>query len=132
MTKCPICFKKANYTTDCHHTFCKKCLYRWKPYCPLCRRGIELKYPRTRAMSTRPSVIRTCSTLLKNIDESEESADKLKYTEKLLNHFWNNRIVIRKHYNLCKTIRNKLPLVKQECLSLGLLPPKILKKLSTI
>ena len=29
MAECPICFKKADYTTKCNHNFCKKCLYKW-------------------------------------------------------------------------------------------------------
>ena len=32
MTKCPICFKKADYTTACNHAFCKKCLHKKNRY----------------------------------------------------------------------------------------------------
>ena len=130
--KCPICFKKVNYTTECNHHFCKKCLYHWKSTCPLCRKYIVLKYPSTRAMSTRQGVMDSIKILLDNIARVEESKYKIKYAEKLLQHFWDNRIVIRKYGRLCKTIHEKSAEIKKDCLSLGFPPPTILKKTLTI
>lgn len=130
--ECPICFKKANYTTHCNHSFCRKCLYRWGNTCPLCRAPCALKYPNTRAMSTTKHVTDNIKILLNNIENVKGSKYKIKYAEKLFNFIWDNRIVIRKWGKFCKTIRDKSAQVKEECLCLGIMPPKILKKTITI
>ena len=133
MTECPICFKKnADYTTDCNHTFCKKCLYKWKSTCPLCRNFIQLKYPNTRAMTTNSSVIDNTKILLENIARVKKLEYKIKYIEKLFNYLWDNRIVVRKYGNLCKTIRERAIHIRSECLTLGFKPPKNIEKMIII
>ena len=78
MSECPICLKKANYTTSCNHTFCKSCLYKWKQTCPLCRGHIELDWPNTRAMSKRAYVVTTIDMMVKNVRMAITSEAKLK------------------------------------------------------
>ncbi len=78
MSECPICFKKANYTTECNHHFCKKCLYRWGSSCPLCRAHYALKYPNTRSMSLHQHVWDNTRILLNNIARVEEVEYKIK------------------------------------------------------
>ena len=129
---CPVCFNEANYTTRCKHHFCKKCLYHWGESCPLCRRFIMLEYPATRAMSTQQSVVDNTSILLNNIARVEDVRYKIKYTEKLMQYLWDNRIVIRKYGRLCKVIRAKSTHIRKACVSLGFMPPKILKKTKNI
>jgi len=129
---CPICFKSANYVTECNHRFCKTCLYRWKASCPLCRRYLVLTYPKTRAMSTQPHVIDNIRILLRNVNRVEDSTYKLTYTKKLFQFIWEHRIVIRKYGGLCKIIRERSTYVKSECLLLGFSPPKILKKIAIL
>ena len=132
MPKCPVCFKKANYTTSCNHAFCKRCLYKWGGTCPLCRADIELDYPNTRAMSTLPGVRANAEILLTNIAITKKTKDKVKYAEKLLQYLWDNRVVIRKYCKLCKTIREKSVYIRKECIDLGFVPPEILTKTVTI
>ena len=132
MTKCPICFKKANYTIECNHHFCKKCLYRWGDTCPLCRAHYTLKYPNTRSMSRHQHVMDNTAILLNNIARVKEPKYKIAYAEKLLQFLWDNRVYVRKHGKLCRVIREKSALVKKECIKLGLVPPNILKKTITI
>ena len=132
MAKCPICFKKANYTTACNHTFCKKCLYLWKKTCPLCRKRIQLEYPNTRAMATREGVCRNTTILLMNIKRTKKKENKLKFAEKLLYYIWDNRIVMRKYGRLCDVIHGKSLMLKREYEALGIVPPKVLKKTMTI
>ena len=131
MTECPICFKKANYTTHCNHTFCKTCLYKWKNTCPLCRRVIVLEYPNTRAMSKQGFVENTIIRSIKNMTNAPHK-DKLKIIETLLHFVWNNRIIIRKDGNLCKVIQAKSLLIESQCKRMGLSPPEILKKTNKI
>ena len=128
MAECPICFKKADYTTECNHHFCKKCLYRWGDTCPLCRTHYTLKYPNTRSMSCHRHVIDNTAILLSNIARVKESKYKIGYTEKLLQFLWDHRVYVRKHGKLCKIIREKSVNVKKECIKLGFVPPQILKK----
>ena len=133
--ECPICFKKANYTTHCNHSFCRKCLYRWRKRshaCPLCRAPCTLIYPNTRAMSTTKHVRDNIKILLNNIENVKEPKYKIKYAEKLFNFIWDNRIVIRKWGKFCKTIHDKSAQIKKSCINLGIVPPKILKKTITI
>ena len=132
MAECPICFKKANYTTKCNHHFCKKCLYRWGNTCPLCRRYIMLDYPNTRAMSRLQHVIDNAGILLQNVARAKESKYKIMFAEKLFQFIWDWRVVIRKHSNLCKTIHDRSAHVKKECQDLGIVPPKIIEKTITI
>ena len=132
MTECPICFKKANYTTKCNHCFCKKCLYKWGNTCPLCRRYIMLDYPNTRAMSRLQHVIDNAGILLQNVARAKESKYKIMFAEKLFQFIWDWRVVIRKHSNLCKTIHDRSAHVKKECQDLGIVPPKIIEKTITI
>lgn len=132
MTKCPICFKKANYTIECNHHFCKKCLYRWGDTCPLCRAHYTLKYPNTRSMSRHQHVMDNTAILLNNIARVKVPEYKIAYAEKLLQFLWDNRVYVRKHGKLCRVIREKSALVKKECIKLGLVPPNILKKTITI
>ena len=126
---CPICFKRANYTTVCKHTFCKKCLYRWSGTCPLCRRSLVLEYPNTRAMSTKEMVWTHIKILLSNVRRTHRTIDKLRLAEKLLNYIWDNRVLIRKHGRLCKIIRRKSSGLERECARFGLPPPKITRKM---
>ena len=130
--ECPICFKKANYTTHCNHSFCKECLYKWKNTCPLCRSRIYMKYPNTRAMKRKLGVMNNAVIILANIRRAEKTEDKLKISEKLFDYIWDNRIVIRKDGHLCRIIHNKSALMESQCQSIGLPSPKILKKTSTI
>ena len=132
MTKCPICFKKANYTTKCNLHFCKKCLYRWGDTCPLCRAHYTLKYPNTRSMSRHQHVMDNTAILLNNIARVKVTEYKIAYAEKLLQFLWDNRVYVRKHGKLCRVICEKSALVKKECIKLGLVPPNILKKTITI
>ena len=132
MTKCPICFKKADYTTACNHAFCKKCLHKWKNSCPLCRRMVILQYPNTRAMATKRQVMKIASRFLATIEQTEKAVDKLKIAEKLFNHIWDNRIVIRKDQYLCGIIHRKSILMETQCRRMEVFVPKILKKTSTI
>ena len=129
---CPICFKPANYVTECNHHFCKTCLYRWKASCPLCRRGLILTYPKTRAMSMQPYVIDSMRILLYNVDRVKESTYKLTYTEKLFQFIWEYRIVVRKYGDLCRMIRTRSAYIKSRCLLLGLSPPTILHKMAIL
>ena len=132
MTECPICFKKANYTTECNHQFCKKCLYRWGSTCPLCRTHYTLQYPNTRSMSRHQHVVDNTAILLSNIAGVKESKNKIGYTEKLFQFLWDNRVYVRKHSNLCRTIHEKSAHVKNQCIKLGFMPPQILKKIVLI
>jgi|SaaInlV_100m_DNA_4_1039707.scaffolds.fasta_scaffold12655_4 hypothetical protein len=132
MTKCPICFKKADYTTSCNHTFCKKCLYKWCGTCPLCRKKIALEYPNTRAMSNAVVVREVINIILKNIRLTEAPEIKLKFADKLFNFIWDNRIIIRKNSKFCRIIHKKSVDVEQQCLAYGFLVPKILKKTAVI
>ena len=132
MSECPICFKKANYITSCNHAFCKKCLYRWKHTCPLCRAHIELEYPNTRAMDRSTLVVKTISRMSANISIAVLPQDKLNLAAKLLNFVWDNRIVIRKNGYACRTIHKRSLLLTRQCKNMGLSPPKILKKILTI
>ena len=132
MSECPICLKKANYTTSCNHTFCKSCLYKWKQTCPLCRGHIELDWPNTRAMSKRAYVVTTIDMMVKNVRMAITSEAKLKRADKLLNFVWDNRIIIRKDGRACRMLHKKTGLIKQQCDDNGLSPPKILKKLAAI
>jgi len=131
MSECPICFKKANYTTECNHHFCKKCLYRWGSSCPLCRAHYALKYHNTRSMSLHQHVWDNTRILLNNIARVEEVEYKIKYMETLLQFLWDHRVYVRKHGRLCKIIWEKSADTKKECISRGILPPKILKKTMT-
>ena len=128
MSKCPICFKKANYTTSCNHTFCKKCLSLWKDTCPLCRSHVELDWPKTRAMSRSVYVVQTIRIMANNIAITRTTTDKLKFADILLNFVWDNRIIIRKNNRACKLIHTKSLLLERQCKERGLSPPKILKK----
>ena len=132
MTECPICFKKANYTTECNHQFCKKCLYRWGDTCPLCRTHYTLKYPNTRSMCRHQHVVDNTAILLNNIAGEKESKNKIGYTEKLFQFLWDNRVYIRKHAGFCKVIYKKSVYIKKECIKLGIIPPQILKKIVLI
>ena len=137
MTKCPICFKKANYTTKCNHQFCRKCLYRWEMQagrtCPLCRRIYPFfQYPNTRSMSRHQHVIDNTSILLSNIARVEEPKYKIGFAEKLFQFLWDNRVYVRKHRHLCRTIHEKAAHVKNHCIILGFMPPQILKKIVLI
>ena len=132
MTKCPICFKKANYTIECNHHFCKKCLYRWGDTCPLCRAHYVLKYPNTRSMSRHQHVVDNTAILLNNIARVKVPEYKIAYAEKLLQFIWDNRVYVRKHSNLCRTIHEKSAHVKNQCIKLGFMPPQILKKIVLI
>ena len=132
MSECPICFNKANYTTTCEHTFCKKCLFRWGNSCPLCRKHIILDYPNTRAMSKRPHVMESAVIILKNIERVDKKIDKLNFAEKLFILIWDNRIIIRKYRKLCKIIHKKSLHIERECKNMGVLTPKIIKKTMTI
>lgn len=132
-SQCPICFEKANYTTACNHSFCKRCLYYWKKTCPLCRSRIQpLQYPNTRAMARRDAVCARACRLLRDIARTKKRAYKIKYAEKLLNYIWDNRIIIRKYNRLCKVIQQKSVTLKSEYRAMGILPPKILNKTMTI
>jgi len=130
--ECPICFKKADYTTDCGHHFCKKCLYRWGDTCPLCRASLKLRYPNTRSMGLENHVIRNTSILLATIKRENGSENKIKYAEKLLDFLWEYRIVIRKYGHLREIVRERSAYIKKECIELGFEPPKIIKKTITI
>ena len=133
MQKCPVCFKKtANYTTHCNHTFCKKCLYRWKSTCPLCRACIRLEYPHTRAMRGERCVINHMRILLDNIYKVPRKKNKLQCAEILLNYIWDNRIVIRKNGYLCDIVHRKSLMVKEGYMEMGLVPPKIIEKTKII
>ena len=129
---CPVCFNEANYTTRCKHHFCKKCLYYWGESCPLCRRFIVLDYPNTRAMSTQQSVVDNTSILINNIVRTGGTKYKIKRATQLMQYLWDNRVVIRKYGRLCKAIRAKSIHIRKACVSLGLMPPKILKKTKNI
>ena len=133
---CNICGDDLNnkliYTTKCNHHFCKKCLYRWGNTCPLCRRYIVLDYPNTRAMSRLQHVIDNTSILLKNVANVKEPKYKIGYAEKLFQFLWDNRVYVRKHSNLCRTIHEKSAHVKNQCIKLGFMPPQILKKIVLI
>ena len=128
MTECPICFKKANYITHCNHHFCKKCLYQWGSSCPLCRAHYVLKYPKTRSMSLHQHVWDNTRILLNNIARVEETKYKIQYMEKLLQFLWDHRVYVRKHGRLCKTIWEKSVDTKKACITLGIVPPNIIKK----
>ena len=128
MTECPICFKKANYTTECNHQFCKKCLYRWGDTCPLCRTHYTLKYPNTRSMCRHQHVVDNTAILLSNIARVKESKYKIGYTEKLLQFLWDHRVYVRKWGKLCQIIHEKSAHIKKECINLGFIPPNIIKK----
>lgn len=128
MTECPICFKKANYTTECNHHFCKKCLYRWGETCPLCRAFVMLKYPKTRSMSLRQHVINNAGILLDDIHRVEGTKYKIKLVTKLLQFLWDHRVYVRKMPGLCKTIWEKSADTKKACIILGIVPPNIIKK----
>ena len=128
MSECPICFKKANYTTSCNHTFCKTCLYKWKNTCPLCRTRIVLEYPNTRALADASSVVEIIKIMTGNVTIAVTPEDKLKIVDKLLHFVWDNRIVIRKDSSACRVIHKKSLLVEHQCKTFGLTPPKILKK----
>ena len=132
MTECPICFKKTDYTIECNHQFCKKCLYRWGDTCPLCRAHYTLKYPNTRSMSRHQHVVDSTSILLNNIARVKESKNKIAFTEKLFQFLWDNRVYVRKYTGFCKIIREKTVHVKKECIKLGFIPPQILKKIVLI
>ena len=132
MTECPICFKKANYTTECNHQFCKKCLYRWGGTCPLCRTHYTLQYPNTRSMSRHQHVVDNTAILLSNIARVKEPKYKIMFAEKLFQFLWDWRVVIRKHSNLCRTIHDKSAHVRNTCIDLGIVPPKIIEKTITI
>ena len=131
MPDCPICFKKANYTTACNHKFCKKCLYQWKNTCPLCRRNIDLVYPNTRAMASKQSVMDEAIILLENIKKADEIY-KLQLEKILLNHIWDNRIIIRKNGHLCKLVHRTALRMLKIYDHMGILPPKILLKTATM
>jgi hypothetical protein len=132
MSECPICFKKANYTTVCDHKFCKKCLYYWKSSCPLCRKSIQLEYPNTRAGDLRAHVTHSALILLNNIRMAEKKIHKLQFAEKLFDLVWDNRIIIRRSGHLCKIIQRK----SLECeVQFGLLKikcPEVVKKTQKI
>ena len=130
--QCPICFKKANYTTSCNHSFCKTCLYHWKDTCPLCRARIALDYPNTRAMSNKAFVLDSVRIMANNITLVQGAANKLKFADKLLNFVWDNRIIVRKNGQACKLIHTKSLLLERQCRERGLSPPKILKKTMVI
>ena len=132
MAECPICFKKANYTTKCNHHFCKKCLYRWGDTCPLCRGYIMLDYPNTRAMSRHKHVVDNAGILLQNVARAKESKYKIMFAEKLFQFIWDNRVYVRKRSALCRTIHEKSAHVKNHCIKLGIVPPKIIEKTITI
>ena len=130
MAKCPICYKKSNYTTKCNHKFCKTCLYKWgKKTCPMCRGKIELKFPQTRAMVQKEAVftfMRSAAIAMTNIKDMNLKQQKI---EQLLEYIWKKRIVIRKKTSLCNTIRT---LVNQ--MSLHLYPniPDIFKTIQNL
>lgn len=47
MQKCSICLDEINnvVTTNCRHTYCRECIYRWNTYnniCPICRQPLNL------------------------------------------------------------------------------------------
>jgi len=132
MAECPICFKKADYTTKCNHHFCKKCLFQWGETCPLCRQYIKLEYPNTRAMSKEQHVIDNARILLINIKNVKGTKYKIQYAEKLLQFLWKWRIVLRKHVQLCRIVHERSAHIKKECLDLGFDPPKIIEKTITI
>ena len=132
MAECPICFKKADYTTKCNHHFCKKCLYKWGYSCPLCRQHVTLDYPNTRAMSRSQHVIDNTQILLQNVARVKETKYKIQYAEKLFQFLWDWRVVVRKHGELCRTIHERSAHIKKECLDLGIVPPKIINKTITI
>jgi len=83
-------------------------------------------------MSTTKHVTDNIKILLNNIENVKEPKYKIKYAEKLFNFIWDNRIVIRKWGKFCKTIHDKSAYIKKECINLGIVPPKILKKTITI
>tara|TARA_B110001454_G_scaffold165455_1_gene155214 strand:- start:94 stop:345 length:252 start_codon:yes stop_codon:yes gene_type:complete len=79
-------------------------------------------------MSRHQHVVDNTAILLNNIAGVKEPKYKIGYAEKLFQFLWDNRVYVRKHSNLCRTIHEKSAHVKKECISRGILPPKILKK----
>lgn len=42
MNECPICFETRNLSSlSCSHSFCRRCITRWRISCPMCRSPIE-------------------------------------------------------------------------------------------
>jgi len=91
-----------------------------------------MRYPNTRAMKWRAGVMDNALIILANIRRAKKREDKLKFAEVLFNYIWDHRIVIRKDGHLCRIIHKKSVLMEHQCRSMGIVPPKILKKTLTI
>jgi len=83
-------------------------------------------------MTKKLFVMDNAVIILNNINRAQKFIDKLKFMEKLFNHIWENRIIIRKDGYLCKVIHKKTLLLEHKCRSMGLLPPEILKNILKI
>jgi len=79
-------------------------------------------------MAGAASVVEIIKIMTGNIIIMATPEDKLKLVDKLLHFVWDNRIVIRKDSSACRVIHKKSLLVKKQCETFGLTPPKILKK----
>ena len=91
-----------------------------------------LDYPNTRAMSRHQHVVDNAGILLQNVARAKESKYKIMFAEKLFQFIWDNRVYVRKRSALCRTIHEKSAHVKNQCIKLGIVPPKIIKKTITI
>ena len=133
MCECPICYKKANYTTECNHQFCKKCLYKWgKQSCPMCRRRMNLRFPQTRAMVRQNTVFTLTGTALNSIGKLEDIEFKKQKVEQVLEYIWENRIIYRKFTHLCEVIKKRAENVILEYFNHGYNIPEIFMKIKSL
>ena len=94
---CPICSDELtlvnSVNTECNHTFCKKCFWKWtkeKNTCPLCRHSILVNSEELKQQKFIRRMVEQRSELSRQIQHFEEKIKWLKKEANKLGIILNN------------------------------------------